>query len=52
MRVLLIGPDLEYNLSLGYLASSLKNNGHEANCAAFNNIDDLQAVCHAATDQL
>lgn len=48
MRVLLIGPDLEYNLSLGYLASSLKSAGHETNIAAFNDINDLQDVCRAA----
>lgn len=50
MRILLIGPDLEYNLSLGYLASSLKSAGHETNITAFNDINDLKDVCNAAVN--
>lgn len=36
MRVLLVGPDYEENLSIRYLSSSLVNAGHEPVLAAFN----------------
>lgn len=48
MHVLLVGPDLEYNLSIGYLASSLKSSGHQAELAAFNDFNDIQNVCDMA----
>jgi radical SAM superfamily enzyme YgiQ (UPF0313 family) len=39
MRVLLVGPDQEENLSIRYLASSLRAAGHEPALAAFNSAD-------------
>lgn len=36
MRVLLVGPDQEENLSVRYLASSLRQSGHDVEMAAFN----------------
>ncbi|MDF1563439.1 MAG: radical SAM protein [Deltaproteobacteria bacterium] len=44
MRVLLVGPDLEANVSLGYLAASLQQAGHEALQAAFNGPADAARV--------
>jgi radical SAM superfamily enzyme YgiQ (UPF0313 family) len=41
MRVALVGPELEENLSLRYLASSLAAAGHEADIVAFNRDADL-----------
>lgn len=48
MRVLLVGPDLESNLSLRYLASSLRAAGHEARIATFDTPADAAAVVAAA----
>jgi anaerobic magnesium-protoporphyrin IX monomethyl ester cyclase len=48
MRVLLVGPDLEENLSLRYLASSLRAAGHEPKIAAFETAADAPAVLAAA----
>jgi anaerobic magnesium-protoporphyrin IX monomethyl ester cyclase len=48
MRVLLVGPDHESNLSLLYLAASLRAAGHEADLAAFNRRADASAVLRAA----
>jgi anaerobic magnesium-protoporphyrin IX monomethyl ester cyclase len=48
MRVLLVGPDLEENLSLRYLASSLRAAGHEPRIAAFDSAADAPAVLAAA----
>jgi len=49
MRVLLVGPDNEDNLSIRYLSSSLRAAGHEAELAAFNSGEDQEAVVrHAA----
>ena len=48
MRVLLVGPDQESNLSLLYLAASLRQAGHEPVVAAFNRWDDAPAVLRAA----
>jgi len=50
MRVLLVGPDHESNLSLLYLAASLREAGHEPVLAAFNGWDDAPAVASAARD--
>lgn len=44
MHVLLVGPDFESNLSLGYLASALRAAGHTAEIAAFNGSEDAAAV--------
>ncbi len=44
MRVLLVGPDLEENLSLRYLSSSLRAAGHEAEIAPFDSVSDAPAV--------
>ena len=49
MRVLLVGPDQEENLSLRYLVSSLRASGHEATIAAFDSAADAPAVLTAAT---
>jgi anaerobic magnesium-protoporphyrin IX monomethyl ester cyclase len=48
MRVLLVGPDQESNLSLLYLAASLRAAGHEPDIAAFNRRADAPAVMRAA----
>ena len=44
MRVLLVGPDLESNLSLRYLASSLRAAGHPPRIATFDSCRDDAAV--------
>src|SRR5512133_1451763 len=44
MRVLLVGPDHESNLSLLYLAASLRAAGHAPDIAAFNSWADAPAV--------
>ncbi|MGB8932113.1 MAG: cobalamin-dependent protein [Anaeromyxobacteraceae bacterium] len=48
MRVLLVGPDLEANLSLLYLSSSLRAAGHEPAIAHFNCREDAPSVVDAA----
>lgn len=48
MRFSLVGPDLESNLSLGYLASSLRQAGHEATIVSYTTDDDAPAAMHAA----
>jgi len=48
MRVLLAGPDFEENLSIRYLASSLKAEGHEPLLAVFNSRDDVEKVAEEA----
>lgn len=48
MHVLLVGPDFEENLSIRYLASSLQAEGHETLLAAFNSVDDVEAVAEQA----
>jgi len=50
MRFLLVGPDLESNLSLGYLAASLKRAGHGAVIASFTTEADAAEVLRAARD--
>ncbi|MDH5491666.1 MAG: B12-binding domain-containing radical SAM protein [Myxococcales bacterium] len=48
MRFLLVGPDLESNLSLGYLSSSLMEAGHEARIHAYSSAADGASVREAA----
>ncbi len=48
MRVLLVGPDHESNLSLLYLAASLRAAGHLPEIAAFNAWSDAPAVLERA----
>ncbi len=48
MKLLLVGPTLEDNLSLRYLAGSLQNAGEEVNIASFNTKSDTPAVLRAA----
>jgi hypothetical protein len=48
MRVLLVGPDHESNLSLLHLAASLRAAGHDPEIAPFNAWDDAPAVLRAA----
>jgi anaerobic magnesium-protoporphyrin IX monomethyl ester cyclase len=48
MLVVLIGPDLEENLSLRYLSSSLKAAGHTVHIAAFDKRADADRVGKAA----
>lgn len=50
MRFLLVGPDLESNLSLGYLASALRGAGHEAETVSFNDGGDVRDVVRRARD--
>ena len=48
MRVLLVGPDLESNLSLRYLASSLRSAGHVPEIATFDSAEDTAGVVRRA----
>ena len=48
MRVLLVGPDREENLSVRYLSASLMASGFKAELARFNDPDDEPAVVEAA----
>ena len=48
MHVLLVGPDLEENLSLRYLASALEASGHRATIARFDTLDDFDSVIEQA----
>jgi radical SAM superfamily enzyme YgiQ (UPF0313 family) len=48
MRVALVGPDQEENLSLRYLLSALKAAGHEAVLAQFDTAEDFQKVVAVA----
>ncbi len=50
MHVLLVGPDLESNLSLGYLSSALSQAGHSARIAAFNGRADIARTLVEAAD--
>ena len=50
MRVLLVGPDFEENLSIRYLSASLQTVGHEAELATFNSPADENAVVAAANN--
>lgn len=47
MRVLLVGPDLEENLSLRYLAASLRAAGHVPQIAPFETYGDSETVLRA-----
>lgn len=47
--IALVGPELEENLSLRYLAASLKRAGFESRILAFNNENDFAAVLRAIT---
>jgi radical SAM superfamily enzyme YgiQ (UPF0313 family) len=44
MRILLVGPDHEDNLSIRYLSAALHAAGHEAELARFNSAEDHDAV--------
>jgi len=48
MYFLLVGPDLESNLSLAYLVSALREAGHRAQIAPFNEAADAATVLQAA----
>lgn len=48
MRTLLVGPDQEDNLSIRYLSGALRAAGYEAELAAFNGPQDIEAVVAAA----
>ena len=48
MRVLLVGPDLESNLSLRYLSAALKAAGHDPSIATFDSAEDAPAVLRQA----
>ena len=48
MRVLLVGPDYEENLSIRYLSSSLLAAGHDTTLAPFNSSADTISVANAA----
>jgi anaerobic magnesium-protoporphyrin IX monomethyl ester cyclase len=48
VRVLLVGPDYEENLSIRYLSASLLSAGHEPALAAFNSRADIPAVAGVA----
>jgi len=50
MRVLLVGPDLESNLSLLYLAASLRAAGHAPAIARFDGPQDAPGVLAAARE--
>jgi len=46
MKILLVGPDYEENLSLRYLSGSLLSAGHDPVLAAFNSPIDTGAVAN------
>ncbi|MBW2523392.1 MAG: radical SAM protein [Deltaproteobacteria bacterium] len=48
MRVLLVGPNYEDNLSIRYLSSALQQAGHEARVIAFRSRDDICDVLRVA----
>ena len=48
MNVLLVGPDLEENLSLGYLQASLERCGYSATQARFNSPEDVPHLLELA----
>jgi radical SAM superfamily enzyme YgiQ (UPF0313 family) len=48
MRVVLVGPDLEENLSLRFLVASLRGAGHEASIATFDTAQDAGTVLASA----
>ena len=48
MRILLVGPDQEENLSVRYLSASLLGAGHDTELATFNSAADITAVAEAA----
>jgi hypothetical protein len=48
MRVLLVGPEREENLSLRYLSGALLAAGHQTVLAPFDRLDDLGKVVTAA----
>ena len=50
MRILLVGPNLEENLSLEYLAASIEANGFEALFGQFNSYSDAPTVLELARD--
>ncbi len=50
MNVLLVGPDLEENLSLGYLAGALEAAGHQAELAPFEHRGQHAAVLARAME--
>jgi hypothetical protein len=50
MKVLLVGPDYEENLSIRYLSASLLQAGHDATLATFNSAADIESVAQAAVD--
>src|SRR4051812_19682996 len=50
MRVLLVGPDFEDNLSVRYLSSALHDAGIEAELSAFNEASDIERVVAQARD--
>lgn len=51
MHVVLVGPELEENLSLRYLAASLRQAGHTASLARFNAREHLGSVVQQVRDQ-
>lgn len=48
MKILLVGPDYEENLSIRYLSASLRNGGHDTILAPYNSPVDAPAVANAA----
>ena len=48
--MVLVGPNLESNLSLGYLSSSLKQAGHSTVICPFTTAEDTTRVLEAAAD--
>jgi len=47
MKIVLVGPDYEENLSIRYLSASLLSGGHDATLAVFNSPVDAAAVANA-----
>ena len=50
MKVLLVGPDYEENLSIRYLSAALLRGGHETLLAAFNAPVEINAVANVAQE--
>lgn len=48
MKILLVGPDFEENLSIRYLSAALRAEGYETALAPFNSVADMKSVADLA----
>ena len=47
MKTILVGPDLEENLTISYLSGALRESGYECSLQAFNHPDDVPKAVNA-----